>query len=187
VISRSVSVRVTVVSLCTSEMMRLSFAAPSDLIAASLIDHLDRKLCRGDAADADLRHAAGCGIERTDIDGISSVTTERHRAEGPGSQCAARLDEEFAAAVLLGEEGASVRSRDRGRICGVVFSCRFLPVRICRRGLRPNRPPLQRSVTPLEIVYNIVSNIIIQRRGCCACAGRVDGSGQHGRESRSSQ
>jgi hypothetical protein len=73
--------------------------------AASLIDHLDRKLCRGDAADADLRHAPGGGIERTDIDGISSVTTERHRAEGPGSQCAARLDEEFAAAVLLGEEG----------------------------------------------------------------------------------
>ena len=32
VISRSVSVRVTVVSLCTSEMMRLSLAPPSDLM-----------------------------------------------------------------------------------------------------------------------------------------------------------
>ena len=38
VISRSVSVRVTVVSLCTSEMIRLSFAPPSDLMPpASLI------------------------------------------------------------------------------------------------------------------------------------------------------
>ncbi len=32
VISRSVSVRVTVVSLCTSEMIRLSLAPPSDLM-----------------------------------------------------------------------------------------------------------------------------------------------------------
>jgi len=32
VISRSVSVRVTVVSLCTSERMRLSLAPPSDLM-----------------------------------------------------------------------------------------------------------------------------------------------------------
>ena len=38
VIRRSVSVRVTVVSLCTSEMMRLSLAPPSDLMPpASLI------------------------------------------------------------------------------------------------------------------------------------------------------
>ena len=48
----------------------VELGAAERLDAAGLIDHLDRQLGGSDAADADLRHAAGGRIESADIDGV---------------------------------------------------------------------------------------------------------------------
>src|SRR5262249_27569570 len=69
--------------------------------AAGLVDHVNRKLGGGDAADADLGHAAGGGIERADIDGVGGPAAERDCAERAGRQGAAGSFQEFAAAPSL--------------------------------------------------------------------------------------
>ena len=101
VMSRSVSVRVTVVSLCYVGNDQVELGAAERLDAAGIVDHLDRELGGGDAADADLRHAAGGRIKRADIDGIGGPAAQRHRAERAGGEHAAGLDEKFAAALPL--------------------------------------------------------------------------------------
>src|SRR6185312_11447433 len=74
----------------------VELGAAERLDAAGLVDHLDCQFRRGDAADADLGHAAGSRIERAAIDGIGGPAAQRHSAE-----CARRERglQEFAATL----------------------------------------------------------------------------------------
>ena len=83
---------------------QIEFCPAERLDAAGLVDHVDREFCRGDAADADLGHAAGGRVECADIDGIGGPAAQRHRAEGAGRDRAAGLQQEFAAALPLRQD-----------------------------------------------------------------------------------
>ena len=80
---------------------QIELGAAERLDAAGVVDHLDRELGGGDAADADLRHASGGRVERADIDGIGRPAAQRHRAEGAGGEYTAGLLKKFAAVLPL--------------------------------------------------------------------------------------
>src|SRR6185312_4690568 len=77
---------------------QIELGAAERFDAAGFVDHLDRELGRGDAADADLRHTAGGWIQRADVDGIGSPAAQGHRAEGAGDDRTRCLEEKFTAA-----------------------------------------------------------------------------------------
>ena len=79
----------------------IELGAAERLDAAGLVDHLDCELGGRDAADADLRHAAGGRVKRANIDGIGGPAAQRHGAECAGREDATGLQEKFAAALPL--------------------------------------------------------------------------------------
>jgi hypothetical protein len=130
--------------------------------AAGFIDHVNREFRRGDAADADLRHAAGGGVERADIDGVGRPAAKRHGAEGAGCEQAARLYEKFAAAAPL-RRGLIWRSPTAGGILAC-FVHAFSPF---FGGGKKLHPPITAAlslffpmVTVFKIVYNTVCNLL---------------------------
>jgi hypothetical protein len=80
---------------------QIELGAAERFDAAGLVDHLDRELGGGHAADADLSHASGGRVKRTDIDRIGRPAAQRHRAKCTGGEYTTRLDEKFAAALAL--------------------------------------------------------------------------------------
>jgi hypothetical protein len=65
---------------------QVEFGAAERLDAAAVVDHVNGELGGGDAANPDLRHAAGGRIKRADIDGLGSPAAQWHRAERTGGE-----------------------------------------------------------------------------------------------------
>ena len=77
----------------------VELGAAERLDSAGVIDHLDRQLRGGDAADPDLRHAAGTWIKRADVDRIGCPAAQRHGAERARRQYTSGLLKKFAPAL----------------------------------------------------------------------------------------
>jgi len=109
--------------------MRLSFAPPSDLMPAGVVDHLDRRAWpAATPAHADLRHASGGRVKRADIDRIGRPAAHRHRAERACGEYAARLQEEIRGGLAVSDKA---RSRPALSLteCLRCFFMRFPPAR----------------------------------------------------------
>jgi hypothetical protein len=140
----------------------IELGAAERLDAAGLVDHFDREFCRGDAAHPDLRHAPGGRIERADIDRVGGPAAQRHCAECAGGEQPAALDQEFAAALPLRQNGicaGGVCDRSSTIFFHVVFSPDAMAVRSVRALVRYWRALLQASRLAASATLRVRRNI----------------------------